>query len=113
MDVFRVFDALNYVPNLVVGMDAVGKAGGIIEAAISYSGDVSNPNRTKYTLNYYLKLAEELTKAGAHILCIKDMAGLLKPQAAKYDLPTNPIASSFFLCRRGKPITSPCWMTEC
>ena len=82
MDIFRVFDSLNYVPNLVLGMDAVGNAGGVVEAAISYSGDVSDPSRTKYTIDYYLQLADELKKAGAHILCIKDMAGLLKPQAA-------------------------------
>ncbi|CAG9858634.1 unnamed protein product [Phyllotreta striolata] len=83
MDVFRVFDCLNYLPNLVVGMDAVGKAGGIIEAAISYSGDVSDPTKTKYDLKYYTKIAKQLVKAGTHILCIKDMAGLIKPQAGK------------------------------
>ncbi|XP_046982316.1 pyruvate carboxylase, mitochondrial isoform X2 [Schistocerca americana] len=83
MDIFRVFDSLNYLPNLILGMDAVGKAGGVIEAAISYTGDVSDPNRTKYNLDYYLKLSDELVKAGTHILSIKDMAGLLKPSAAK------------------------------
>ncbi|KRT84744.1 hypothetical protein AMK59_2091 [Oryctes borbonicus] len=83
MDIFRVFDSLNYLPNLIVGMEAAGKAGGIVEAAISYSGDVSNPNKKKYDLNYYLKLAEELVKAGTHVLAIKDMAGLLKPTAGK------------------------------
>uniref|UniRef100_A0A7E4VII3 Pyruvate carboxylase n=2 Tax=Panagrellus redivivus TaxID=6233 RepID=A0A7E4VII3_PANRE len=83
MDIFRVFDSLNYVPNMVVGMDAVGNAGGVIEAAISYTGDVSDPKRTKYDLNYYVNLADELVKAGTHILGIKDMAGLLKPEAAK------------------------------
>lgn len=85
MDVFRVFDSLNYLPNIIVGMEAVGKAGGIIEAVISYSGDVSNPNKKKYDLNYYLKIADELVKAGTHVLAIKDMAGLLKPRAAKYN----------------------------
>ncbi|XP_074640161.1 pyruvate carboxylase, mitochondrial-like isoform X2 [Tubulanus polymorphus] len=83
MDIFRVFDSLNYVPNIVVGMEAVGKAGGVIEAAISYSGDISDPKKTKYDLQYYMKVADELVKAGTHILCIKDMAGLLKPRAAK------------------------------
>lgn len=83
MDVFRVFDSLNYLPNLIVGMEAAGKAGGIVEAAISYSGDVSNPNKTKYDLKYYLKIADELVKAGTHVLSIKDMAGLLKPEAAR------------------------------
>ncbi|RNA12573.1 pyruvate mitochondrial-like [Brachionus plicatilis] len=81
MDVFRVFDSLNYVPNLVVGMDAVNNAGGIVEAAISYTGDVSDPTRTKYNLDYYVDVADQLVKAGAHVLSVKDMAGLLKPKA--------------------------------
>lgn len=83
MDIFRVFDALNYLPNLVLGMEAAGKAGGVVEAAISYTGDVSDPTRKKYDLKYYTNLADELVKAGTHILCIKDMAGLLKPAAAR------------------------------
>ncbi|CAB3387025.1 Hypothetical predicted protein [Cloeon dipterum] len=83
MDIFRVFDSLNYLPNLILGMEAAGKAGGVVEAAISYTGDVSDPSRKKYDLNYYLNLADELVKAGTHILCIKDMAGLLRPTAAK------------------------------
>lgn len=81
MDVFRVFDSLNYLPNILLGMDAVNKAGGIVEAAISYTGDVSDPSRTKYNLNYYTDLADKLIKNGTHILAIKDMAGLLKPKA--------------------------------
>lgn len=83
MDIFRVFDSLNYLPNLILGMEAAGKAGGIVEAAISYTGDVSDPSKTKYNLKYYTDLADQLVKAGTHVLCIKDMAGLLKPQAAK------------------------------
>ncbi|PSN56239.1 Pyruvate carboxylase [Blattella germanica] len=71
MDIFRVFDSLNYLPNLVVGMEAAGKAGGIVEAAISYTGDVSDPSRKKYDLKYYTNLADELVKAGTHVLCIK------------------------------------------
>lgn len=71
MDVFRVFDSLNYLPNLIVGMEAAGKAGGIVEAAISYTGDVSDPSRTKYDLKYYTNLVDELVKAGTHVLCIK------------------------------------------
>ena len=100
MDVFRVFDSLNYVPNIQLGMEAVGNAGGVVEAAISYTGDISDPRKSKYTLDYYLKLADELIRSGAHVLCIKvltiiipnsiyttipslqDMAGLLKPRAA-------------------------------
>ncbi|XP_024881278.1 pyruvate carboxylase, mitochondrial isoform X2 [Temnothorax curvispinosus] len=83
MDIFRVFDSLNYLPNLIVGMEAAGNAGGIVEAAISYTGDVSDPNRTKYNLKYYTDLADELVKVGTHVLAIKDMAGLLKPRAAE------------------------------
>lgn len=83
MDVFRVFDSLNYLPNLIVGMEAAGKAGGIVEGAISYTGDVSDPSRTKYNLKYYTDLADELVKVGTHVLAIKDMAGLLKPKAAE------------------------------
>lgn len=71
MDIFRVFDSLNYVPNMLLGMEAAGAAGGVVEAAISYTGDVSDPSRQKYSLDYYLKLADELVKAGTHILCIK------------------------------------------
>ncbi|KAK2827106.1 hypothetical protein Q7C36_018032 [Tachysurus vachellii] len=83
MDIFRVFDSLNYLPNMLLGMEAAGAAGGVVEAAISYTGDVSDPMRQKYSLDYYVKLADELVKAGTHILCIKDMAGLLKPEASR------------------------------
>jgi pyruvate carboxylase len=83
IDVFRVFDALNWTPNMKVAMDAVIKSGAICEASICYSGDISNPNRTKYDLKYYVSLAKELESMGAHILAIKDMAGLCKPNAAK------------------------------
>lgn len=83
MDIFRVFDALNWVPNMRVAMDAVLESGGICEAAICYTGDLQNPNRTKYDLKYYVDLAKELEKGGAQILAIKDMAGLCKPAAAR------------------------------
>ncbi|VDP76504.1 unnamed protein product [Echinostoma caproni] len=83
VDVFRVFDSLNYMPNLIVGMDAAGKAGGIVEGSFCYTGDVADPNEQKYTLKYYLDLTDQLVKAGTHVLGIKDMAGLLKPEAAK------------------------------
>jgi len=84
MDIFRVFDSMNYLPNMQIGCESVGEAGGVVEASICYTGDISNPHlQTKYDLNYYMKLADELVKMGTHILCIKDMAGLLKPQAAK------------------------------
>jgi len=83
MDIFRVFDALNWVPNMKVAMDAVIDSGGICEAAICYTGDLQNPNRTKYDLKYYVTLAKELETMGAHLLAIKDMAGLCKPAAAR------------------------------
>ncbi|CAH8508031.1 unnamed protein product [Dicrocoelium dendriticum] len=83
IDIFRVFDSLNYMPNIVVGMDAAGKAGGVVEGAFCYTGDVSKSHETKYTLDYYLGLTEQIVKAGTHILGIKDMAGLLKPKAAR------------------------------
>jgi pyruvate carboxylase len=83
IDVFRVFDALNWVPNMQVAMDAVLEANAICEPAICYTGDILNPKRTKYDLKYYVNLAKQLEKMGAHILAIKDMAGLCKPQAAK------------------------------
>ncbi len=83
MDVFRVFDSLNWVPNMKVAMDAVIDSGMICEAAICYSGDILNPQRPKYDLKYYVELAKQLEKMGAHILAIKDMAGLCKPDAAE------------------------------
>ena len=82
IDVFRVFDCLNWMPNLRPAMDAVLESGAICEPAICYSGDLLDPKRDKYTLDYYVKLAKQLEKAGAHILAIKDMAGLCKPYAA-------------------------------
>ncbi|MHC5114400.1 MAG: pyruvate carboxylase [Planctomycetota bacterium] len=82
IDVFRVFDALNWVPNMRVAMEAVLETGAICEASICYSGDILDPARTKYDLDYYVKLARDLESMGAHILAIKDMAGLCKPAAA-------------------------------
>lgn len=77
-----VFDSLNYVDNLKFGMDAVYKAGGVVEGTICYTGDLTSPTQTKYTLDYYMGMAEELVEHGVHMLAIKDMAGLMKPQAA-------------------------------
>ena len=82
MDIFRIFDSLNYLPNLTVAMDAVQETHAICEAAICYTGNILDPARDKYSLKYYVKLAKELEKMGAHILAIKDMAGLCKPAAA-------------------------------
>ena len=83
IDIFRVFDALNWTENMRVAMDAVVESGMICEAAICYTGDILNPHRQKYSLKYYVDLAKELERMGAHILAIKDMAGLCKPAAAK------------------------------
>lgn len=66
-----------------LGIDAAKKAGGVVEAVVCYSGDVASPKETKYTLQYYLDFVDQLVKEGIHILCVKDMAGLLKPEAAK------------------------------
>jgi len=83
IDLFRIFDALNWEPNLRVAIDAVHKAGKLCEVAMCYTGDITNPERTKYSLAYYVKLAKQLEAMGAHILAIKDMAGLCKPFAAE------------------------------
>merc|ERR1712091_348031 len=82
IDVFRVFDPLNWVPNMEVAMTAVQESGALCEATVCYTGDVLDPKRDKYTLKYYVDLAKELEKRGAHLLAIKDMAGLCKPFAA-------------------------------
>ncbi|WJR69148.1 pyruvate carboxylase [Neorhizobium sp. CSC1952] len=83
IDLFRVFDCLNWVDNMRVSMDAVNEENRLCEAAICYTGDLLSSARPKYDLKYYVALAEELEKAGAHIIAVKDMAGLLKPAAAK------------------------------
>jgi pyruvate carboxylase len=83
IDVFRVFDSLNWVENMKVAIEAVrNDTSAICEAAICYTGDILDPKRTKYSLQYYVKLAKELVRMGTHVLGIKDMAGLCKPYAA-------------------------------
>ena len=82
IDVFRVFDSLNWVENMRVAMNAVLDTNKICEASICYTGDILNPERAKYNLQYYVSMAKELEAAGAHVLGLKDMAGLLKPAAA-------------------------------
>ena len=82
VDIFRIFDSLNWTTGMQVAMEAVRKSGKICEAAICYTGDITDPKRDKYPLEYYVNMAKELEKMGAHILAIKDMAGLLKPLAA-------------------------------
>jgi pyruvate carboxylase len=82
VDVFRVFDSLNWVDNMHVAIDAVLESGKLCEAAMCYTGNLSDPAERKYTLDYYLKMARELKAAGTHVLGIKDMAGLCQPQAA-------------------------------
>ncbi|KAA1176983.1 pyruvate carboxylase [Rhizobium tropici] len=83
IDLFRVFDCLNWVENMRVSMDAVQEENKLCEAAICYTGDLLNSARPKYDLKYYVALAQELERAGAHIIALKDMAGLLKPAAAR------------------------------
>ena len=83
IDVFRIFDSLNWVENMKMPIEEALKTGKIVEGTICYTGDVSNPNETKYTLDYYVKMALELEKLGCHSIAIKDMAALLKPRAAK------------------------------
>ncbi|RKF14904.1 pyruvate carboxylase [Roseovarius spongiae] len=83
VDVFRVFDSLNWVENMRVAMDAVIDSEKVCEASICYTGDILDPDRAKYDLKYYVGMAKELEAAGAHVLGLKDMAGLLKPAAAR------------------------------
>ena len=99
IDIYRIFDALNNVDSMRPAIDAVRETGtAVAEVAMSYTGDLSDPNENLYTLDYYLKLAEQIIDAGAHVLAIKDMAGLLRPQAAsalisalrgRFDLPVH------------------------
>lgn len=82
VDVFRIFDSLNGLDNMRLSIDTVREQNKVAEAALCYTGDILNPSRDKYDLKYYVNMAKELEKAGANIIAIKDMAGLLKPQAA-------------------------------
>ncbi|MDF1719418.1 MAG: pyruvate carboxylase [Minwuia sp.] len=83
VDVFRVFDSLNWVENMRVAIDAVNETGRLCEAVVCYTGDIFDPDRARYDLDYYVRMARELKAAGTHILGIKDMAGLLKPAQAR------------------------------
>ncbi|MCD8333423.1 MAG: pyruvate carboxylase, partial [Clostridiales bacterium] len=83
IDVFRVFDSLNWVENMKMPIEECLKTGKIVEGTICYTGDITSPDETKYTLDYYVKMALELEKLGCHIIAIKDMAALLKPLAAR------------------------------
>jgi pyruvate carboxylase len=98
VDIFRVFDSLNYIENMKLGVEAVGEAGGFIEAAICYTGDVAAPGDGLYNLEYYLDYARKLDELGVHSIAIKDMAGLLTPRGAtilvgalRKELPNMPI----------------------
>jgi pyruvate carboxylase len=82
IDIFRIFDSLNSIENMRVSLDAVLETGAVCEPAICYTGDMMDQGRPKYSLKYYVHMAKELEKLGAHFLCIKDMAGLCKPYAA-------------------------------
>ena len=84
IDIFRIFDALNDVEQMRPAIDAVRETGtAVAEVALCYTGDLSDPAEQLYTLDYYLRLAEQIVEAGAHVLAIKDMAGLLRPPAAR------------------------------
>jgi pyruvate carboxylase len=98
VDIFRIFDANNDVDHIRPAIEATLEAGAVAEGALCYTGDLSDPNEDLYTLDYYLRLAEELVDAGSHILCIKDMAGLVRAPAARklifalkseFDLPVH------------------------
>ncbi|MEG0679379.1 MAG: pyruvate carboxylase subunit B, partial [Carnobacterium sp.] len=82
VDVFRIFDSLNWIPQMEKSIQVVRDTGKIAEASICYTGDINDPLRTKYTIDYYKDMAKELENQGAHIIAIKDMAGILKPEAA-------------------------------
>lgn len=82
IDVFRIFDSLNGLDNMQLSIDTVRETGKVAEAALCYTGDILDPRRDKYNLDYYVTMAKKLEKAGANIVAIKDMAGLLKPEAA-------------------------------
>jgi pyruvate carboxylase len=83
VDVFRIFDSLNWVENMRVAIDAAGETGKLVEGAICFTGNLSDPQCSKYNLDYYLNLARQLEAAGSHILGLKDMGGLCRPQAAR------------------------------
>ncbi len=83
VDVFRIFDSLNWVENMKMPIEVALKTGRIVEGTICYTGDIMSPDEKKYTIDYYLKKAKEIESLGCHIFAIKDMAGLLKPYAAK------------------------------
>lgn len=87
IDIFRVFDSLNSMENLALGIKAIHAAGAVVEACICYTGDVSDSTKTKYTTEYYLDLVRQLVELDIHVLAIKDMAGLLKPKYLSLVLP--------------------------
>ncbi len=83
IDIFRIFDCFNWIPNMRVAIETALDTGKVVEPAICYTGDITDPRRDKYTLKYYVDLAKELERMGAHFIAIKDMAGLCKPYAAQ------------------------------
>jgi pyruvate carboxylase len=83
IDIFRIFDSLNWLPNMKASMQAVRKTSSVCEAAVCYTGDILDPARDKYPLDYYVRMAKELERMGAHMLAIKDMAGVCRPYAAE------------------------------
>ena len=83
VDIFRIFDALNDAGQMLPAIKAAQESGGLVEGTLCYSGDLADPAERLYTLDYYLRLAEELVAAGSHVLAVKDMAGLLRAPAAR------------------------------
>ena len=127
IDVFRVFDSLNWIPGMEIAMDEVLKQNKICEAAVCYTGDILDRKRDKYTLKYYVDFAKEMEKRGAHMLCIKDMSGLLRPYAAKklittlkqevglpihfhtHDTSGNQVAALLMAAERASISSTPLW----
>ena len=117
VDIFRIFDALNNVEPMRTAIAATLEAGALAEGALCYTGDLSDPGERLYTLDYYLRLAEQLVEEGVHVLAIKDMAGLLRAPAARtlVEPPARASSTSPSTCTRttpragSSPPTSPPW----
>ena len=104
IDVFRIFDSLNWIENMKMPIEEALKTGKIVEGSLCYTGDILSPNEVKYTLDYYVEKAKELESLGVHILAIKDMAGLLKPMPPRsWWRPSSPSSTSPSTCTPTTP----------
>ena len=109
IDVFRIFDSLNWIENMKMPIEEALKTGKIVEGSLCYTGDILSPNEVKYTLDYYVEKAKELESLGVHILAIKDMAGLLKPMPPRsWWRPSSPSSTSPSTCTPTTP-PAPAW----